>query len=144
MELTLQARVPYIKLVYTRLMKAQNPERTHPTVAYAPGAVDRKTYWSAHPHFIGTYWGAVSTAFCAEMVELADAYPFAGTIFNDYSSAGYSLLKKEKSIVQPDRVVIGNGLVFGCILMKGFFEALSRRLKLNTTAYENYHRIYVP
>ncbi|KAA8517753.1 hypothetical protein F0562_015242 [Nyssa sinensis] len=99
-----------------------------------------------HPHFIGTYWGAVSTAFCAEIVESADAYLFAGPIFNDYSSVGYSLLlKKEKAIIlQPDRVVIANGPAFGCILMKDFLKALAKRLKRNTTAYENYHRIYVP
>ncbi|CAL5422794.1 unnamed protein product [Camellia sinensis] len=82
-----------------------------------------------HPHFIGTYWGAVSTAFCAEIVESADAYLFAGPIFNDYSSVGYSLfLKREKAIiVQPERV-----------------RALSKRLKRNAIAYDNYHRIYVP
>ncbi|CAI9097272.1 OLC1v1033658C2 [Oldenlandia corymbosa var. corymbosa] len=99
-----------------------------------------------HPHFIGTYWGAVSTAFCAEIVESADAYLFAGPIFNDYSSVGYSLLlKKEKAIiVQPDRVVIANGPAFGCVLMKDFLSELAKKLKRNTTAYENYHRIYVP
>ena len=99
-----------------------------------------------HPHFIGTYWGAVSTAFCAEIVESADAYLFAGPIFNDYSSVGYSLLlKKEKAIIlQPDRVVIANGPTFGCVLMKDFLQALAKRLKHNNTAYENYHRIYVP
>ncbi|KAG5550600.1 hypothetical protein RHGRI_015524 [Rhododendron griersonianum] len=99
-----------------------------------------------HPHFIGTYWGAVSTAFCAEIVESADAYLFAGPIFNDYSSVGYSLLlKKEKAIfVQPDRVVIANGPAFGCVLMKDFLSALAKRLKHNKTAYENYHRIFVP
>ncbi|VFQ89323.1 unnamed protein product [Cuscuta campestris] len=99
-----------------------------------------------HPHFIGTYWGAVSTAFCAEIVESADAYLFAGPIFNDYSSVGYSLLlKKEKAIVvQPDRVTIGNGPAFGCVLMKDFLSALGKRLKHNKTAYENYQRIYVP
>lgn len=97
------------------------------------------------PHFIGTYWGAVSTAFCAEIVESADAYLFAGPIFNDYSSVGYSLLlKKEKAIiVQPDRVTIGNGPAYGCVLMKDFLVALAKRLKRNTTAYENYHRIFV-
>lgn len=99
-----------------------------------------------HPHFIGTYWGAVSTAFCAEIVESADAYLFAGPIFNDYSSVGYSLLlKKEKAIIlQPDRVTIGNGPAFGCILMKDFLRALAKKLKHNSTAYENYHRIFVP
>ncbi|CAK8574891.1 unnamed protein product [Lathyrus sativus] len=99
-----------------------------------------------HQHFIGTFWGAVSTSFCAEIVESADAYLFAGPIFNDYSSVGYSLLlKKEKSIiVEPNRVVIGNGLAFGCILMKDFLSALAKRIKRNNTAYENYHRIFVP
>ncbi|KAG5550610.1 hypothetical protein RHGRI_015530 [Rhododendron griersonianum] len=96
-----------------------------------------------HPHFIGTYWGAVSTAFCAEIVESADAYLFAGPIFNDYSSVGYSLLlKKEKAIiVQPDRVVIANGPAFGCVLMKDFLSALAKRLKHNKTAYENYRSV---
>ncbi|KAK4749516.1 hypothetical protein SAY87_026965 [Trapa incisa] len=99
-----------------------------------------------HPHFIGTYWGAVSTSFCAEIVESADAYIFAGPIFNDYSSVGYSLLlKKEKAIiVHPDRVVIANGPTFGCILMKDFLRSLAKRLNPNMTAYENYHRIFVP
>jgi pyruvate decarboxylase len=99
-----------------------------------------------HPHFIGTYWGAVSTAFCAEIVESADAYLFAGPIFNDYSSVGYSLLlKKEKAIiVQPDRVIVANGPAFGCVLMKDFLRALAKRLNRNTTAYENYSRIYIP
>ncbi|KAK4759384.1 hypothetical protein SAY87_022515 [Trapa incisa] len=99
-----------------------------------------------HPHFLGTYWGAVSTGFCAEIVESADAYVFVGPIFNDYSSVGYSLLlKKEKAIiVQPDRVVIGNGPSFGCVLMKDFLRALAKQVKHNETAYENYHRIFVP
>ncbi|CAM0907474.1 unnamed protein product [Alopecurus aequalis] len=98
------------------------------------------------PRFLGTYWGAVSTAFCAEIVESADAYVFAGPIFNDYSSVGYSfLLKKEKAvIVQPDRVTVGNGPAFGCVMMKDFLSALAKRVTKNTTAYENYKRIFVP
>ncbi|KAG0604482.1 hypothetical protein M758_10G175500 [Ceratodon purpureus] len=59
---------------------------------------------------------------------------------------GYSLLcKKEKSIsVQPDRVQIGNGPAFGMVLMKDFLEALSKRVKRNTTSLDNYSRMYVP
>ena len=99
-----------------------------------------------HPHFIGTYWGAVGTAFCGEIVESADAYVFVGPIFNDYSSVGYSLLlKREKAIiVQPERVVIANGPAFGCVLMKDFLPALAKKLNNNTTAYENYRRIHIP
>ncbi|KAL1194074.1 Pyruvate decarboxylase 4 [Cardamine amara subsp. amara] len=99
-----------------------------------------------HPHFIGTYWGAISTPFCSEIVESADAYIFAGPIFNDFSSVGYSLLlKREKAIiVHPDRVVVGNGPTFGCVLMSDFFSELAKRVKRNGTAYENYDRIFVP
>ncbi|KAK3406835.1 hypothetical protein EUGRSUZ_K02968 [Eucalyptus grandis] len=114
----------------------------HAVMASAKGLVSTEH----HAHFIGTYWGTVSTAFCAEIVESADAYLFAGPIFNDLSSVGYSLLiKKEKAIiVQPDRVVIGNGPKFGFVQMNDFLKALAKRLNRNTTAYENYHRIYVP
>ncbi|KAJ1695160.1 hypothetical protein LUZ63_011858 [Rhynchospora breviuscula] len=99
-----------------------------------------------HPQFIGTYWGAISTNFCGEIVESADAYLFAGPIFNDYSTVGYSLLiKKEKSIiVQPNRVTIGNGPSFGWVFMADFFTALAAKIKKNNTALENYNRIYVP
>ncbi|CAL8165703.1 unnamed protein product [Prunus armeniaca] len=99
-----------------------------------------------HPHFIGTYWGSVSTAFCSEIVESADAYLFAGPVFNDTISVGYTaLFKKEKAIiVQPDRVTIGNGPAFGCVLMKDFIKALAKRHTYNMTAYENYQRIFVP
>lgn len=99
-----------------------------------------------HPHFIGTYWGAVSTNYVGEVVESADAYIFVGPIFNDYSSVGYSLLiKKEKAIVvQPNRVTIANGPSYGWVFMAEFLGLLAKKLKRNTTAMENYRRIYVP
>uniref|UniRef100_A0A1S3Y5S6 pyruvate decarboxylase n=1 Tax=Nicotiana tabacum TaxID=4097 RepID=A0A1S3Y5S6_TOBAC len=99
-----------------------------------------------HSNFIGTYWGAVSSSFCGEIVESADAYVFVGPIFNDYSSVGYSLLiKKEKLIVvEPNRVTIGNGPSFGWVFMTDFLSALAKKLKNNSTALENHHRIYVP
>ncbi|KAL5575289.1 hypothetical protein UlMin_016988 [Ulmus minor] len=99
-----------------------------------------------HPHFIGTYWGAVSSSFCGEIVESADAYLFAGPIFNDYSSVGYSLLiKKEKAIiVDPNRVTIGNGPSLGWVFMADFLSALAKKLKRNSNALDNYRRIFVP
>eukprot|EP00850_Spirogloea_muscicola_P014576 SM000105S13921 [mRNA] locus=s105:329101:332909:- [translate_table: standard] len=51
-------------------------------VAVMPAA--KGLFSEEHPHFIGTYWGAISTPFCVEIVESADAYLFAGPIFNDY------------------------------------------------------------
>ena len=88
----------------------------------------------------------MSTAFYFEIMESTNAYLFTGHIFNDYSSIGYSLiLKKKKAIVvQPNRVVIQNGPAFGCVLMKDFLKALAKRLKRNTTTFENNHGICVP
>ncbi|XP_010279075.1 PREDICTED: pyruvate decarboxylase 1-like [Nelumbo nucifera] len=99
-----------------------------------------------HPHFIGTYRGVVSTSFCSEMVESADAYVFIGPTFDDSSSVGYSLLiKKEKAIIiQPKRVTIGNGPSFGWVFMAEFLTALAKKLKKNSAAVENHRQIFVP
>ena len=113
-------------------------------VAVMPSA--KGLFPETHPHFMGTYWGAVSSPLCVEIVESADAYLFAGPVFNDYSSVGYSLLfKKEKAVVvEPDRVIIGNGIAFGCILMKDFLRCLAKKIVRNTAANDNYKRMYVP
>ena len=35
-----------------------------------------------HPNFLGTYWGSISSPFCAELIESADAVVVAGPILN--------------------------------------------------------------
>lgn len=99
-----------------------------------------------HPRFIGTYWGAVSTPYALEIVESSDAYLFAGPVFNDYSTVGYSLLIKKANmvLVDMDRVTIGGGETYGCVLMADFLEGLSKLVKANPTAYENYKRMFIP
>ncbi|KAK0584920.1 hypothetical protein LWI29_020916 [Acer saccharum] len=99
-----------------------------------------------HPHFIGIYWGVASNAFCGEIVETADASLFVGPVFDDFNSVGDTLLlrKNKAIIVEPERVLIPNGPIFGCVLMKDFLEALSKKLEHNTTAYENHNWIHVP
>ncbi|XP_022144022.1 pyruvate decarboxylase 1-like [Momordica charantia] len=113
-------------------------------VAVTPSA--KGLFPETHPHFIGTYWGAISSAVCRETVEIADASLFAGPNFDDVETLGFSLAyKKNKAIiVEPERVVFPNGPRFGPILMKDFLWALAKQLKPNPTAYENYRRIYIP
>ncbi|VVA39549.1 PREDICTED: pyruvate [Prunus dulcis] len=98
-----------------------------------------------HPNFIGTYWGVVSTPFCTEVVESADAYLFAGAIFDELNTAAYSLhVKMQKAvIIQSQSVVIANGPRFGDIQMRDFLKALARRLEYNSTAFKNYSRMHV-
>lgn len=58
-------------------------------VAIMPSA--KGHFPETHPNFIGTYWGAVSSMYTAEIVESADKYLFAGPVFNDYRSASIIL-----------------------------------------------------
>lgn len=111
------------------------------TMPSAKGQVNEQ-----HPRFIGTYWGAVSSPFCLEIVESADAYIFVGPIFNDYSSVGYSLLLKKQHmiVVNPDRVMVCGKAEFGCVLMKDFVELLAEKITPNPNSYDNYKRIYIP
>ncbi|KAG6549534.1 hypothetical protein Mapa_008915 [Marchantia paleacea] len=132
-----------------RVAKAQGAVLELADAAGYPTAVmpaGKGLFPETHEHFIGTYWGAVSTPYALEIVESADAYMFVGPVFNDYSSVGYSLLlKKEKMIlVQPNRITVGGGASYGCVLMNDFLKALAKALKKNTTAHENFQRIYIP
>jgi pyruvate decarboxylase len=55
------------------------------------------------------------------------------------------LIKKENMIsLQFDRVEIGNGPSFSCVLMKDFLLALAKKVKKNTASFDNYSRMYVP
>lgn len=114
--------------------------------AYATMPSAKGQVLESHPHFIGTYWGAVSSPFCLEIVESADAYIFVGPIFNDYSSVGYSLLLKPQHmiVVNPDRVMVCGKEEFGCVLMKDFLLALAKKITKNTNSFDNYKRIVIP
>ena len=132
-----------------RVAKAQNAfvrlaDASEFATALMPSA--KGLFPETHPHFLGTYWGPVSSPFCMEIVESADAYLFAGPLFTDYSSVGYSLLiKKEKMIrVDVDRVTVGGEETYGCVLMADFLQGLAAAVTPNKTAVENYERIFVP
>lgn len=129
-----KAREAFVKL-------AESCGYAYATMPSAKGQVNEN-----HPRFIGTYWGAVSSPFCLEIVESADAYIFVGPIFNDYSSVGYSLLIKKQHmiVVNPDRVMVCGKAEFGCVLMKDFVELLAEKITPNPNSYDNYKRIYIP
>jgi len=67
-----------------------------------------RAFPESHPAYIGTYWGPVSSSGCAEVVESSDVYLFAGPLFSDYTTTGYtSLINNNKLInVGPDRVTM--------------------------------------
>lgn len=99
-----------------------------------------------HPNFIGTYWGQVSSPYCAETVESSDAYLVAGPTFSDYTTTGWTLLMTPHKMVRVDSnsVTIAGGRVFHCITPADFLTDLAGKLKPNDRAMQIYRRMFIP
>ena len=120
---------------FQQLIEASNYATAN--MAAAKGFVDESL-----EQYMGTYWGTVSSPGCGEIVDSADAYLFAGAIFNDYSTVGYNLLLKEDRLitVDPSSVKIG-GTTYNQICMKDFLAALAGKIEKNDKSLQAYNRI---
>lgn len=98
-----------------------------------------------HPGFIGTYWGEISSEDCAEIVESSDCQIFAGPIFNDYTTVGWSaLVRHPKTItVDPDRVTVA-GVPFHNVRLADFLAALAARAPRKEASLVAYQRLHQP
>ncbi len=95
-----------------------------------------------HPSYIGTYWGPVSSPGTSEIVESSDVYLFAGPIFTDYTTCGYSSLVNPGKLItaEPHRIQI-QGTTFNDVLLSDFLEGLADRVKPNNASLTAYERI---
>lgn len=95
-----------------------------------------------HPHYIGIYWGPVSSPGCGEIVESSDLYFFVGPNFNDYTTVGHACnLQSKKMIVIADGNVSVAGHVYTGVYMNEFLDGLKKVLTYNDTALKAYQRI---
>ncbi len=94
-----------------------------------------------HPQYIGIYWGQVSSSGCAEIVESADAYLFAGPVFTDYTTAGYTTLINRNKLIQAnsERVTMP-GFTYNNIPLNLFLEGLAQKIKPNPTSINAFNR----
>jgi len=106
-------------------------------MAAAKGFVDETS-----PQYMGTYWGSVSSPGCGEIVDSADAYLFAGAIFNDYSTVGYNLLLKPQKLitVNPYSVKIAE-TTYNQVCMSDFLAAMAKKVEHNDASLVAYDRI---
>lgn len=93
------------------------------------------------PEFIGVYWGAIGSPGVKEVIQSADAVLFAGPLFNDYTTCGYTmLLDRQKMIeVQPDAVVIA-GHTYTNVTMKEFLGELAKKVKHNPASLRQFNQ----
>ena len=96
----------------------------------------------AQDNYIGIYWGSVSSPGCASIVESSDAYLFAGPVFNDYTTTGYSLLVVNKKLIEAnlDHVIVA-GVTFSHVMLADFLTELSKKVTFNPQSFINYQRI---
>lgn len=112
-------------------------------VAVMPNA--KGLFPESHSGFIGTYWGEVSSQDCAELIESSDCQIFAGPIFNDYTTTGWTaLINHQKSITAgPDSVTIA-GATFQNVRLHDFLEQLAARAPKKDASLVAYERLHEP
>jgi TPP-dependent 2-oxoacid decarboxylase len=94
------------------------------------------------PQFLGIYWGGASTPGCREVVESGDAYLFAGPVFSDYTTVGFTALIQPARLVLADRDrIVVEGRSYHGIQLDAFLAGLAGRLAPNGAAVEAFRRI---
>lgn len=80
-----------------------------------------------HPQFAGVYWGEISSPGAREIVDWADAILCLGTIFNDYSTLGWTALPSGARVLtaQDGNLRFGEH-DFGAVRLRDFLSALAR------------------
>jgi pyruvate decarboxylase len=110
-------------------------------VAVMPDA--KGLFPESHPAFIGTYWGSVSSPSCADVVESSDCQLFAGPIFNDYTTTGWTTLTTPAKLVHagPDFLRM-EGAEFTGLRLDSLLERLSTKIAKNPASLASYRRLY--
>lgn len=110
-------------------------------VAVMPDA--KGLFPESHAGFIGTYWGEVSSPSCAEIVESSDCQFFAGPMFNDYTTTGWTTLISPSKLIHvgPDFVSLA-GAVYSNVQLRDFLSALAAKVSPKDASLQAYHRLH--
>jgi pyruvate decarboxylase len=104
-----------------------------------------KSYFpETHPQFVGVYWGEVSTPGAREIVDWSDGIICLGTVFNDYSTVGWTAVPNAQNTLEVDfdRVQMP-GHSFSGIHLRDFLTALARKVEKRDATMVEYNRIRV-
>lgn len=94
-----------------------------------------------HKQFVGIFWGQVSSDAADSMVHWADAMICVGTIFNDYSTVGWTAVPDIPLMsVDMDHVTFP-GAHFSRVRMSEFLSHLATQVTFNETTMIEYKRL---
>jgi pyruvate decarboxylase len=95
-----------------------------------------------HPQFVGIYWGEISAPGAREIVDWSDGVVCIGTIFNDYSTVGWTAMPSGPSVLTADlKRVHLEAHDFSQIHLRDFLSALARKVEKRDATMIEYARI---
>jgi indolepyruvate decarboxylase len=95
-----------------------------------------------HPQFVGIYWGEISAPGAREIVDWSDSVICIGTIFNDYSTVGWTAMPSGPGVLTADlKRVHLEGHDFSQIHLRDFLSALARKVEKRDATMIEYVRI---
>jgi pyruvate decarboxylase len=95
-----------------------------------------------HPQFAGIYWGEISASGAREIVDWADAVVCIGTIFNDYSTVGWTAMPSGGGVLtaNQNRIYL-DGYDFSRIHLTDFLSGLASKVQKRDATAVEYKRI---
>jgi indolepyruvate decarboxylase len=110
--------------------------------AVAVMAAAKSFFPEAHPQFTGIYWGEVSSPGTREIVDWSDSVICVGTIFNDYSTVGWTAMPTGPGVLTADQNRVHfDGHDFGWIHLRDFLSGLARRVQRRPGTMTEFNRI---
>ncbi len=95
-----------------------------------------------HPQFVGIYWGEISAPGAQAIVDWSDGIVCIGTLFNDYSTVGWTAQPSGPSVmtVDMDRVTV-DGEQFGRVHLRDFLSGLAAKVEPRPATMVEFARI---
>jgi len=94
-----------------------------------------------HKQFVGIFWGQVSTCGADAIVHWADAMICVGTVFNDYSTVGWTAMPDIPLMTAEMDHVTFPGAHFSRVRLSEFLTSLSSQVNFNDTTLVEYGRL---
>ena len=105
-------------------------------------AAAKSFFPEGHPQFAGIYWGEVSSPGAREIVDWWNSVVCVGTIFNDYSTVGWTAMPSGPGVLTADQNRVHfDGHNFGQIHLRDFLSGLARRVQKRDATMTEYNRI---
>lgn len=108
-------------------------------VAVQPAA--KGMFPEEHKQFVGIFWGQVSTCGADSILHWADAMLCVGTVFNDYSTVGWTAIPDIPLMTAEIDHVTFPGAHFSRVRLAEFLAKLATQVEYNDSTMVEYERI---